>query len=541
MSKPLYPRNLYLKIAFVIFAVAFSGLICLGQEKVDLEVKGTSSVKSVSGGEKLVYTFSVTNLSSETAQDVYLNHTLPHEGEFVSAAVSQGKFETNHAEMPMREPRLLCRFGDIQGYAEATVTIEIKINDWGDISANDERKDFWLPSGIENTGKQTSVVEDREERKLTVKDENLPADLAKKSVPLEILYPNFSCENCNYKEQQFAGYIAFNLLPSKNAPPRVQIITPTEDQIITRNSKKLTKVAFSIKAFDPDGTIEKVMVNTQQFSVSVEYPENKIVIDGVKYSTKEIEENKEKLQKYFGGEAVKVDKDTYTFTLENPKYGLNVIFVEAVDNGKRSGAASVNLTVKGDNSIVFKNPVNGSVIKPNTDLTIETVSELNDGIPTQFMLIEDSLCCENHPLKQISKIGNTYTHQYLWKNIPKGRYYVQVFLMENTGAYTYSEALEFKVTEKPKVKITSIKNGQIFNEGDDVPVEIEAADSDGTIEKVLVSVDDKYDRDFAWRQGGYKKSGYISSLRKGTYKIKATAADDLDVEVESEPITVIVK
>ena len=534
MFEPLYHRKIYLKISFIIFAVAFSSLICYGQEKVDLEIKGTSPIKTVSGGEKLVYTFTVTNLSSETAKDVYLNHSLPREGQFVSAIVSQGNFKTNSPENPIRQPFVLCHFGDIQGYAEATVTIEIKLNDWGDRSANDKNENSRLLALIEK-------IENRENPKPFVKDENLPVDLAKKSLPLEIMYPNYSCENCNYKEQQFAQYIPLNLLPSKNAPPRVEIITPTEEQIITRNSKKLTKVVFNIKAFDPDGTIEKVTVNTQQFSVSVEYPENKIVIDGEKYSLKEVADNPEKFQKYFGGDAVKVDKDTYTFTVENPKYGLNVIFVEAVDNEKRTGSASVRLTVKGDNSIVFNNPINNSIIKPDTDLIIETVSKLNDGIPTEILLIENSLCCENRPMKQISKTGNSYTHQYLWKKIPKGRYYAQILLTEDSGAYTYSEGVEFKVTEKPKVKITSVKNGQIFNQGDDVPIEIDATDADGTIENVSVSVDDKYERDFSWNQGGYKKSGTISSLRKGTYIIKAKVSDDLEVEVESEPITVIVK
>ncbi len=171
-------------------------------------------------------------------------------------------------------------------------------------------------------------------------------------------------------------------------------------------------------------------MNTQQFHISVEYPENRIIVQGKSYSIKEFEENKE-LRKYFGGEATQIAKDTYTFTLENPMYGLNSIFVDATDNGKRSGSDSVRFIVKGDNSIEFTNPLNSSIIKPNTNVLLETKTNLNDGGNGKFELIGNALCCGTPPLmKQVSRNGNSYIHQYLWKNIKKGYYNFQILLTE---------------------------------------------------------------------------------------------------------------
>ena len=336
--------------------------------------------------------------------------------------------------------------------------------------------------------------------------------------------------------------ILVNLLPSKNVPPRIEILSPKADAVITRSAKKLTKITFTIKAFDLDGTIEKVNVNTQQFGISVEYPENRIVIEGKSYSIKDVEDNKVAFQKYFGGEAKKIGKDTYSFTLENPRYGFNNVFVEAVDTGKRVGGSSITFTVKGDNSIEFTKPLKDSVVKPNTNVIIESITKLNDETAAKLELIGQALCCEPPPvMKQVARIGNIYTHQYLLKNVTKGHYYLQVFMTEDSGAFIYSEGLQFKVTEKPRVKITSITNGQVFKEGDEIPIEIEAVDPDGEVKDVTVRVDGKYERHFSWRAAGHNKRGYIYALKKGVHTIHAKVTDDMDVEAESEPITIIIK
>lgn len=503
----------FLLISFLLF----TSNICFAQNKVDIELKVQPASDTARGGENFAYKITVRNAGSAKASNVILIQDEPKLTTFVSYFPSKGKCEVDdnkgHVDRILR-----CRLEDMEVGESIIILVDTKIHNFGDVS---ETIDSAIKSPTSISLSISGIEPDTNENSLG-------------SI-------NVRAEETEENLENNRAEVYVNLLPSSNIPPRVQIISPKNEEIISRAAKKLTKITFTIKAFDPDGTVEKVTVNTQQFSISIEYPENKYVIDGKKYSIKEVEENMEVFKKYFGGEAKRIGKDTYTFTLENPRYGLNSIFVRAEDNGKRVGHAFIRLTVKGDNSIEFTKPVKDAVIQPNTDVMIETLSKLNDGKLVQLQLIGNALCCENHFMKQISQTGNIYLHQYFWKNIDKGYYNLQVILTEDTGAFTYSESLQFKVTEKPKVKITSLKQMQIFKEDEEVPIEIEAIDPDGEVKNIIIYTDGNYEKDFSWQQGGINKKGRIWRMRKGTHKIYAKVIDDMDVEAESDPITIIVK
>ncbi|MBS1796650.1 MAG: hypothetical protein JSS81_22660 [Acidobacteria bacterium] len=492
--------------------------VCFAQGKVDLEVKAFASSKTARGGESFSYTITVSNIGSARATDVMLVQTELRAANFVSNVPSRGTCAVDDREG--RGTRILrCKLGDIEPGETIVTAIELKIRDFGDLSEAPDKR-YKLPS--------LQSLPDSIQSSANSNDDSL----AVIDVSAE--------EREENKENNYAR-VSVRLLPSKNIPPRVQIVAPENETVITRSAKKLARVTFTIKAFDPDGKIERVRVNTQQFDILIGSSENLFVIEGKSYTSKELEDNKD-LQKYFGGDAKRIAPDTYTFTLENPKYGLNVIFVEAVDDGGRAADDSVRLTVKGDNSIEFTKPLQNSVIKPGTNVVIETLSKLNDGSEGKFELIGNQICCGNPPLmKQISRRGNDYVHQYIWENIAKGYYNLQIFLTEDTGAFTYSGSLQFKVTEKPAVRIISPRPGQTFKAGEKIPIEIEAADPDGTIKDVSVKVNGKYESKFDWRPERYGKSGDIDFLSSGIYRITATAVDEMDVETESESITIIVK
>jgi len=503
-------RNFCLFLSsFIIF-----GATGFAQNKVDLEIKAQTLSETVRGGETFSYMITVSNVGSAKATDVIFIQTEPKMTEFVSNAPSKGICEVD--DKSSRVDRVLrCRLGDMEPGESIITAVELKIHDFGDISEKPDPNEK-LPSLLPGIRSQSDSFND------------------------SLGYVDVSAEEPEENKGNNEARISVQLLPSKNIPPRVKIITPKNETVITRSAKKPVRVTFMIKAFDPDGKIEKVLVNTQQFGISVEYPENRLIIEGKSYSIKEVEDNKEAFQKYFGGEAKRVAPDTYEFTLENPKYGLNNIFVHAIDDGGRDAGTSVRLTVKGNNSIEFTKPLKDSVIKPGSDVVIETLSKLNDGSAGKFELIGNWIY-QPPVMKQISKTGNTYVHRYVWKNIPKGYYNLQIFLTEDNGAFTYSDGLFFKVTEKPVVKITSLKNGQIFKPGEEIPIELDAVDPDGRIKDVTVLVNGKYSRDFSWLTGGYNKSGRISFIQPGVYKISARAEDDMDVANESESFTIVVK
>jgi hypothetical protein len=515
-------KSVFFKLLFLAALVLSTfAAISPAQNKVDLAVNTQATSETARGGEAFAYTATVTNLGSIKARKVMLFNS-SRVG--VTSAVPGAGICVEAEGAGMNPGATRCELGDLEAGASVVVNFSIKLTDFDQPDPLNKSPVALPTAPFGDNGARSSRTDEREQ---TIKSEIATLDVY--------------AEEPDETEENNRAEVTAELLPSLNKAPRVHIISPKNEAIITRSTKKICKVTFTIKAFDPDGTIEKVRVNTQQFGISVEYPENKYVIDGKKYSIREVEANMPAFQKYFGGEAVKIGKDTYSFTLKNPKYGLNVIFIDATDNGKRTGVNSVRLTVKGDNTIKFIRPLNNSVIQPGSDLKIETLSRLNDGKPVQMELIGNALCCEARPMRLISRNGDSYVHQYLLKNAAKGQYYFQIFLMEDTGAFTYSEAVRFTVTEKPRVRITSIKNGQVFKAGEEIPIEVEAFDPDGDIKEVSISVNGRYDRNYSWRTGGHNKSGYISGLRQGIYKISAKASDDSEVEVESETITIIVK
>lgn len=475
--------------------------------------------KTARGGEPFAYSITVSNIGSAKATDVILIQNEPKLFAFTSYVPSKGKCEVEKYKSEV-DRQLNCRLDDIELGNSIIITVEMKATEFGDASITEE--------SIAKSSANAAY-------------DNLMRTMAAKSKTSQII-GNISVSAKEDEENRENNHVPLSveLLPSRNIPPRVEIISPKNEETFTRSSKKLLPVTFKIRAYDPDGAIEKVSVDTQQFSISVEYPENKYVIDGVKYSIKEVEGNMSRFQKYFGGDAVKTGKDTYTFTLENPQYGFNNISIHAYDDGGRVGTVSVRLTVKGDNSIEFTKPVQDSIIKPHTDVVLETETKFNDGKPVKLQLIGTAVCCGEVLMKQISRVGNVYRHQYTLKNVEAGRYGFQVLLFEDTGAFTYSEGVSFKVTEKPMIKITSLKNQQIFKEYEDIPIEVEAADADGEIKDIVVSVNGKYGQ-IRWRDNDYRKKGSIDGLPKGVYRIAVKVEDDLEVETESEPLTIVVR
>lgn len=520
------------RLIITLLLVLLFSTFCFTQNKVDLVVKTQSASNTARGGETFSYLVTITNTGSAPATDVALLQT--SRMHVVSSVPSVGSCrelkESRQIPTPFR-----CLLGGIKPGATVSITFQVKIVDFDGEAGGEE---FSTPS-------VTTEGEDKlfNKKPLTDSVSNVSREKPGRPSPVIMLIANISvsAEQGEENHENNHAEISVKALPSRNLAPRVQIISPQNEATITRTANRLTKVVFAIKAFDPDGRIEKVIVNTGQFFISIEYPENRYIIDGKSYSIKEVEENREAFKKYLGGEAIKTGKDTYTFVLENPKYGFNQVGVAAYDNGNRVGFAGVNFFVKGDNSVVLKTPGQNEIIKPNTDVVLEAETRINEDKIAKIELIGNQLCCPPPPvMEQISGNGASFVHRYVWKNISKGYYAFQALLTTSSGSYTYSERLHFKVTEKPSVKITSLKNGQIFKLGEDVPIEVEAVDPDGKIETVSISVDGKYDRDFTWRQDKENKSGYLYSLKKGTYKILAKVKDDMEVEAESEPITIVV-
>lgn len=514
--------SMFNRILLVSIVSLFVVSNCLAQNKVDLELTVQSAVESVRGGETFAYSLTVRNIGSAKATNVILIQDEEGLLSFAAYVSSKGTCTINDSNRRIHR-QLNCRLTDFEVGETVVVSVEMKVGDFGDVSITEE-----------------STATDSASAALV---ELMKATAAAKGKVSQIVgNADVAAKEGEENGENNHAPISVELLPSKNIPPRVKVLSPKEKLVFVRSSKKPLTVTFTIQAFDPDGEIEKVDVNTQQFQISVEYPENKYVIDGVKYSIKEVEENMPRFQRYFGGDAVKIGKDTYTFTLENPRYGINQVFIDAIDDGGRSQSSSVNFTVKSNNSIEFSNPVKNAVIKPHTDIIIETTTKSNDGELGKLQILGVGSDYEGAFMRLVSQKRNVFRHQYLLKNANRGNYSLAVLLIDDSGAITNSENLYFAVAEKPTVRISILSKRRIFKEGDEIQLSVEAFNNDGALGNASIFVNGK-DEHFTWRDDdiGKHQHGYLYGLSKGTYTITAKITDDLNIAAESQPIIVVVR
>jgi len=391
------------------------------QDKPVMELKGETAVKSVRGGEKLLYTFTVTNQSGVTAKDVTLIHR--YHGALISTNVSQGEYDKNHRKYGVLQPTIWAHFGDIQGYASAILTVEIKIFEWGGEETYSDKVPSLLPEYIERiTGRKN--------------DETIPPGATR----LEIDYPGFFCGECVKPEENSHRVISVIVLPSKNLPPRIKIITPTDDRKIARTVGRAGEVTLQITASDPDGSIEKVRVDDSEFFAPNDFfyedGVRKIKIQGKVYTVEELEENPEPY-KYYERLATKTGPGTYTYTLKNLRFGYHVVHVIAYDNGGRDTSDTVRFTMTGDAKIGFEGLVDNQVVHPAEFVKLTTVSTINDSKLSDLRINiapfgEHFFDVSTMPqLRKISSAGNVYRHEYLWKAPAEGAYNLRLVLLDH--------------------------------------------------------------------------------------------------------------
>ena len=555
MQKPPFNQSLQ-KIFAVILAILAISNFCYSQEHPVMGIQAETAKKSVRGGEKLVYSFTVTNTSGVTARDVTLNHDFLRGFEFVSANVTQGTYETNLRVTSTGTPQIWAHFGDMQGYAGATLTIEVKALEWGDISEKNSDKNAPLGPG--------DVREYIDKMRGKTRDESLPPG----AHAVRIDYPSIFCGECVKPEPTALDFITVALLPSTNIPPRVKILTPKEEQAIVRRVDRPGEVVLQINAFDPDGSIQKVSVEDPEFfgPSDIFYDEDgvrKMKIQGKVYTLEELEDNPEPL-KYYERFATKTGPGTYTYTLKNLRFGYHVINVTAYDNGGRRASDTRRFTAVGDATIGFFGLTDNQVIRPAEFIKLQTVSTINDpGLSDLRIIIkpfgDNVWSFDSIPRpRRVSTAGNISRHEYLWKAPAEGQYNLRLFLLDK-GFPTNEERIEVTVAETRVIKITSLKNGQEVDRNADPVLSVDARDIKGrhVDDELTILIDGKNEgRIFNSWQPDLEKPGryrldpeYVRKIylaQRGPHTIQivarlnSTRFDGPEVG-RSEPITITVK
>ena len=539
MKKIVRSQSLILKHFIVSILILAANVFCFAQNKIDLELKVQTAAETVRGGEKFFFTFVINNIGSEKATDVIFIQDEETMARFVSFVPSKGNCEI--IKIRGSSDKLSCKLGDLEIGESVNILIEAQAEEWGDISQIKE----------------------------TSKEKSLYAELNKK--PLQLLgerFENGTSENLPFEHKiSVEGWASsesneingdnnrvrfdIKLQPSLNIPPRVEILSPVDQSVVIKSIKDAMELPIKIKAFDPDGKIRKVEVLEQNFQIIVEDNQYKFVFGGKKFTAQEVEDNRESLKKYFGGNAQPAGDNTYTYIWKSLKYGKNKISVTAIDDGGRYALDSLEIEVKSDATVEFITPKDKEVFAPNSTIIFETTSQFGENINPKIDILKNNFqTYENEMLTmtKISSLGNTYKHQTAIKFTDEGIYDFSILVTENGIETNRIFGHRIFIAEPRDIKIVSVKNGQEFSEKDSIEIVVEARDSKGKIvdDELELVIDGKSYKKvnnslcyMCEPRSALWKSQFIE---KGTHTIQIIAKHQFGTKLgQSEIITITVK
>lgn len=299
-----------------------------------------TAVKSIYGGEKFTITVKAVNHSSQTATETYFNLNLNDDNSSLlvisSAIPSQGKVEFYNEKR-----RVICRFGDIKGGETAIAKIELQIAEFGDVSQIDKE----LYAKLSTLSESARIAMSNFQRRLGKDDKS------------EEIYIRGSVGEAEFEENLENNTFRFHIkaFPSKNIPPRVEIISPKNEAVFNKPADKTLEVPIIVRVIDPDGKSEKVVLVIQP-NVSYIWEDNqqKFIINGKKYTYQEMQGKVEQFLRFFEMKLKSESEDIYTVTLKDLSYGKNTFLIKATDDLGREGIAQLDITVKDDTIIETK-------------------------------------------------------------------------------------------------------------------------------------------------------------------------------------------
>ncbi len=139
-------------------------------------------------------------------------------------------------------------------------------------------------------------------------------------------------------------------------------------------------------------------------------------------------------------------------------------------------------------------------------------------------------------------LGDDTTSPYsiIWDNVPEGSYSLTAKATDDDGAITTSTAVNITVdpstNNPPSVSIISPTEGQEFTDGDDIVIQANASDSDGTVIEVeffqgttKLGEDTTSPYSYTWQ-----------NVPEGEYTLTAVAIDNGGAETTSDPVNISV-
>lgn len=181
-------------------------------------------------------------------------------------------------------------------------------------------------------------------------------------------------------------------------------------------------------------------------------------------------------------------------------------------------------------TIALTSPTNNTEYLAPTNIVIEAEASDSDGeiVDVRFFANSTELGVLTEPPYSVT-----------WTNPPAGTYTLTARATDNRGARTTSAAVAISVrtNNPPTVAVASPANNSTYAAPALIPIEVNAADADGTVTQVRVLVNGS--ELFAATSPPYRFEW--NAVPEGNYELIALATDDLGAETASTPVQVRVQ
>jgi len=241
---------------------------------------------------------------------------------------------------------------------------------------------------------------------------------------------------------------------------------------------------------------------------------------------------------FFQG-STKLGEDTsspYSFTWNNVSAGSYNLTATATDNGGATGSSSaVSITVNSapnpDPTTSITAPANGASFNAGDNITISASASDSDGSINKVEFFQGA-----------TKLGEDLSapYSFTWNNVGAGNYNLTSVATDNLGATGTSSIVSISVNSgpnaNPTTSITAPANGTSFTAGDNITINADASDSDGTIAKV------------EFYQGATKLGEDLSApysftwnnVSAGSYDLTSVATDNVGATGASSVVSISV-
>ncbi len=278
-----------------------------------------------------------------------------------------------------------------------------------------------------------------------------------------------------------------------NNPPTISITAPSNNAVINEGNNLL----ISTNAIDVDGTITKV--------------------------------------EFYNGNTL-IGQSTiapFNYSITNPSSGNYTLTAKAIDNnGAQKISTAVNVVINKLPTVNINSPSNNSVYQEGVNLNISVNALDIDGNISKVEFYNGA-----------TLIGQSLISPYNFtiSSIPAGAYTLTAKAFDNRGAAVTSLPVNFivntPVNQSPLISITNPIINASFMEGDKITINVNASDTDGTINKV-----EFYNGSTLIGQATNAPYSFtINNTPKGLYALTAKAFDNKNATANSNLVSVVVK